>query len=111
MGIIIGLFSNILALYLANIWVEGFAIVGGIKGYLIAGLVLGILSLIVKPVLKIISFPLIFISLGLFIIVINAIVLWLTGQLTNFIIIESNVALLWATVIVSLVNFITRWFK
>ncbi len=86
-------------------------VTGGIKGYLVAGIVLGILSLLVKPILKIISFPLIFISLGLFIIVINAIVLWLTGQLTNFIVIENSVALLWATVIVSLVNFITRWFK
>jgi len=92
-------------------WVDGFTVSGGIKGYLIAGVVLGLLNLIVKPVLKVISFPLIFISLGLFIVVINAIVLWLAGQLTGFIIVDNTVALLWATITITFITFIARWFK
>jgi putative membrane protein len=111
MGIIIGLLANIAALYLANLWVSGFAVIGGWWGYLIAGLVLGILNLIVRPILKVVSFPLILISLGLFLIVINAIVLWLAAQLTSHIIIEDLVALLWATLIIAAVNFIAHWFK
>ena len=110
MGIIIGLLANIAALYLANLWVAGFAVYNGWKGYLIAGLVLGILNLIVKPVLKIISAPLIIISLGLFLIVINAVILWLAAQLTSFIAIENLIALLWATLIIAAVNFIAHRF-
>lgn len=110
MSLIIGFFANILALYLANLWVAGFSVSGGWKGYIVAGLVLGILNLIVKPVLKIISTPLIIISLGLFLIVINAIILWLTAQLTHYIVIESLVALLWATIIIAVVNFIAHRF-
>ncbi len=111
MGIVVGLLANILALYLAGLWVAGFAIVGGWWGYLIAGLVLGILNLIVRPILKIVSFPLILMSLGLFLIVINAIILWLAAQLTNYIVIENLIALLWATLIIAAVNFIAHWFK
>jgi len=111
MGIIIGLLANVLALYLADLWVAGFAVSGGWQGYLIAGLVLGILNLIVRPILKIISTPLIIISLGLFLIVINAVILWFTSQLTHYIIIENLIALLWATLIIAAVNFIAHWFK
>ncbi len=111
MGIIIGLLANVLALYLADLWVAGFAVSGGWQGYLIAGLVLGILNLIVRPILKIISTPLIIISLGLFLIVINAVILWFTAQLTHYIIIENLIALLWATLIIAAVNFIAHWFK
>ena len=111
MGIIIGLASNILALYLANLWVPGFTVTGGWKEYLIAGLALGLLNLIVRPILKIVTLPLIWLSLGLFLIVINAIILWLAAQFTGYIVIDSYVALLWATLIMAVVNFITRWFK
>ncbi len=111
MGIIIGLFSNILALYLANLWVSGFGVVNGWKGYLIAGIVLGILNFILRPLLKIISFPLIIVSLGLFLIVINAIILWLAARFTGYIIIDNNIALLEATLVIAAVNFIAHWFK
>lgn len=110
-GIIIGLLANILGLYLAHLWVAGFTVSGGWKGYIIAGLVLGILNLIVKPILKIISTPIILVSLGLFLIVINAIILWLAAQLTRYLIIENLIALLWATLVIAAVNFIASWFK
>ena len=111
MGIIIGLFSNVLALYLANLLVSGFTVLDGWKTYLIAGAVLGLLNLIVRPLLKIITFPLIVISLGLFLIVINAIIIWLAANITGYIIIDNYYALLWATLVVAAVNFVTHWFK
>ncbi|MBI2063080.1 MAG: phage holin family protein [Candidatus Yanofskybacteria bacterium] len=111
MAIFIRLFANILGLYLANLWVSGFGVIDGWQAYLIAGITLGILNLIVRPILKVITFPLIVISLGLFLIVINAIILWLTAQLTGYIIIESYVSLLWATIVVAAVNFIAHWLK
>ena len=44
-----------------------------------AALVLGILNVFVKPALRFFSLPIIFLSLGLFLLVINAIVLGLTA--------------------------------
>lgn len=111
MVIFIRFFANILGLYLANLWVSGFSVIDGWQAYLIAGIALGLLNLLIRPILKIISFPLIIVSLGLFLIVINAIIIWLAAQLTGYIIIESYVALLWATLVIATVNFIAHWFK
>lgn len=111
MVIFIRFFANILGLYLANIWVSGFAVIDGWQAYLVAGIVLGLLNLIIRPILKIITFPLVVISLGLFLIVINAIIIWLTAQLTGYIVIESYVALLWATIVIAAVNFIVHWLR
>lgn len=111
MGIILGLLANIVALYLAHLWVAGFTVTGGWQAYLIVGIVIGILNLIIKPLLKLITYPLIVITLGLFLIVINALILWLAAQFTGYIIIENTIALLWATLIMSAVNFIIHWFK
>ena len=111
MSIFIGLFANILGLFLAQLWVAGFVVLGGWRAYLIAGIVLGLLNLIVRPILKVITFPLILITLGLFLIVINAVILWLTTQLTGIITIENYIALLLATLVLAAVNFIAHWFK
>jgi len=50
-------------------------------------------------------------TLGLFLIVINCVILWLVAQFTGYIIISDLVALLWATLIIAAVNFIFHWFK
>lgn len=48
---------------------------------LIAALVLGILNTLVRPILRLLSLPFIIVTFGLFLIVINALLLRLTGRL------------------------------
>jgi putative membrane protein len=48
---------------------------------LIAALVLGVLNALVKPLLQLISMPFIILTLGLFLLVINALLLGLTARL------------------------------
>lgn len=108
MGFILVLLSNPLALYLAQRFVPGFIVNGGLKEYLIAGILIGLLNLLVRPILKLISLPLIVITLGLFLLVINALVLWIASQVTDIIVIQNLMALLWATLIITAVNFIAR---
>lgn len=103
---IIRILGNALALYAAFYLVPGFVVAGSIEQYLIAGFVLAILNMIVKPVIKLISFPLILLTLGLFTIVINALIIWLLDYLVTFVTIESLFALFAVTVIVSIVNVI-----
>jgi len=50
---------------------------------LIAALVLGVLNALVKPVLQLISLPFILLTLGLFLLVINALLLGLTAHLVD----------------------------
>nr|MDD3719708.1 phage holin family protein [Candidatus Gracilibacteria bacterium] len=53
------------------------------KTFLIGGIILGLINILVKPILKILSFPLYILSLGLIGIVINAIILGLLTYVLN----------------------------
>jgi len=50
---------------------------GGVLYLLVAGAVLGVLNLLVKPILTVLSIPLLLVTLGLFYLVINGAMLWL----------------------------------
>ncbi|MFL6293145.1 MAG: phage holin family protein [Thermoanaerobaculia bacterium] len=68
---------NGVALLIAARLVPGIHYQGSLLYLLIAGLVLGLINLIVKPIVSFFSFPLILLSLGLFYIVINGLMLYL----------------------------------
>ena len=101
---LIRILGNSAALYAAYRFVPGFGFDGGVKEFLTAGVILGLLNLTVKPVLKFISFPVIILTLGLFSLVINALILWLVDYIFDFIAIDGLVALGLATVVITLVN-------
>jgi putative membrane protein len=103
-GFIIRILGNSLALYVATYLVPGFAINGGIREFVLAGVLLGILNLSIKPVLKVISMPLIILTLGLWTIVINALMLWAVDYVFDFVLVQDLTALVWAVIIVSIVN-------
>lgn len=48
---------------------------------LIAAIILGLLNMLVKPVLLILTLPLTVLTLGLFLLVINALLFWLAGSI------------------------------
>jgi len=48
---------------------------------LIAALVLGLLNMLVKPVLILLTLPITIVTLGLFLIVLNALLFWLAGTI------------------------------
>jgi putative membrane protein len=50
---------------------------------LLVALILGVVTSFVKPVLKVLSFPVIILTLGLFLLVINALMLMLTSWLAD----------------------------
>ncbi|MDP3697601.1 MAG: phage holin family protein [Candidatus Taylorbacteria bacterium] len=104
--LIIRIFSNSIALGIAHWLVPGFVVNGGLKEFLIAGLLLGLLNLFVKPILKLISTPIIILTLGIFSLIINGFLLWLVSYLVPFVSIQTAAALIWATIIVTFANII-----
>jgi len=76
-NISVNLIFNALCLYAVVTYVDGVIYTGGWWFFVIGGFSMGILNAIVKPIIKIISLPLIFLSGGLFLIVINGALLWL----------------------------------
>ena len=103
-SIIIRIFSNSIALWIAHWLVPGFVVNGGVKEFVIGGFVLGLLNLVVKPVLKFISTPIIILTLGIFSLIINGFLLWLVSYFIPFVSIQTASALIWATIIVSFAN-------
>ncbi len=52
--------------------------------FIFIGLVFGIVNALVKPVVKVLALPVTILTLGLFTIVINAAMLWLTAWLSSY---------------------------
>ena len=82
MTFIIRLLVNAAALWVATRLVPGVEYSGGWLPFLGVALVFGFVNAFVRPVARILTFPLIILTLGLFLIVINALMLWLTSRLS-----------------------------
>lgn len=103
-GFIIRILGNILAIYAAYRFVPGVIINGGLREFMLGGALLALLNMTVRPFLKLVSLPLIILSLGIFGLVINALILWLVDFIFDFVRIQNIWALLWATIVITIVN-------
>ncbi|HOB48437.1 MAG TPA: phage holin family protein [Mycobacterium sp.] len=78
-----------LALWVVTLIVPGIRFVGGdtplerIGIVLVVAAIFGLVNAIIKPVVQIVSIPLYILTLGLFHVVINALMLWITAWITE----------------------------
>lgn len=98
-----------LALVVTANLVPGFAITSFVAA-LVAAVVLGLLNAIVKPILVLLTLPITFLTLGLFLFVVNALTIWLAGSITpGFVVSGFLPALLGSiilTIVASVLNFV-----
>jgi putative membrane protein len=83
--------------------------VSGLKAALIAALVIGLINATLGLLLKIITFPLTILTLGLFWFVINALMLELAAALVNGFYVRNFIAALIGAVMLSLVSSVLQW--
>lgn len=81
MHFLLRLLATATALWVAVLIVPGITYTGGVLGLLVVALVFGLVNAIVRPVLKLLTCPLVILTLGLFVFVLNALMLWLTSEL------------------------------
>lgn len=74
---------NTLAIYVAVQVVPGVQYTGGPVGFLMVALIFGLVNATVRPLLSVLTCPLVLLTLGLFLFVINAMMLLLTGWLSS----------------------------
>lgn len=74
---------NTLAIYVAVQVVPGVQYTGGLGGFLLVALIFGLVNATVRPLLSFLTCPLVILTLGLFLFVINAVMLLLTGWLSS----------------------------
>ncbi|GAA5511869.1 hypothetical protein Dcar01_00583 [Deinococcus carri] len=106
MGFLIRLLVNALALYLLTRVYAGvsFAPGAGTVSVLLAALVLGIVNALIRPVLLLLSLPVNLLTLGLFTLVVNGVVLWLVASVTAL-----NVAGFGAAIVGALILTVISW--
>lgn len=69
----------------------------------IVALVFGLVNIAIRPILTLLTCPLVILTLGLFALVINALLLWLTAQIATSLGVAFSVAGFWPAVLGSLV--------
>ncbi|HYE42310.1 MAG TPA: phage holin family protein [Caulobacteraceae bacterium] len=94
-----------LALWLAAVLVPGIGF-SGIGSLILAAVLLGVVNALVKPVLVILTLPLTILTLGLFLLVVNAAMLGLVGALVPGFEVDGFWAALLGALVVSLVSWV-----
>jgi len=99
---------NTLAIYVAVHVVPGVDYSGGAVGLLVVAAIFGLVNATVRPLLTLLTCPLVLLTLGLFVLVINALMLLFTGWLSSHFALGFRVAgfwpAFWAGLLISLVS-------
>ena len=114
MRFLIRLVITAVALWAAVALVDGITFTGSWVSLLLVALVFGVVNAIVRPLLKLLTCPLVILTLGLFIFVINALMLWLTSTLSVSLGLGFHVAgfasAFWGALVVSIVSVVLSIF-
>lgn len=110
---LVRLLINAAAIWVATRVVPGVEYTDGWLPFLGVALVFGVVNTIVGTVTKILTFPFIIVTLGLFLFVVNALMLWLTSGIARALDLGFHVGGFWPAflggLVVSLVSTILGW--
>ena len=112
--------TNVVSLAVATWLVPGIRIVGADSGsqelqqkylpLLVVAVILGLLTSFVKPVLKLLAFPFIIVTLGLFLLVINAGLLLLAGRIATELDVAFHIDDFWPSAVLgSIIVTVVTW--
>ncbi|MDX1501030.1 MAG: phage holin family protein [Thermoanaerobaculia bacterium] len=102
---------NAVALLITAYLVPGVEYAGGIGMLLLAGLVFGLLNLLIKPIVTVLSLPAIVLTLGLFFLVINGAMLWLAAGLVPGLEVTGCFPAILGGLVLAVFNWIVRAFE
>ena len=97
-----------LAIWIVSRLIPGFS-VSGPAAALIAAVVIGLVNATLGLFLKIVTFPLTIVTLGLFWLVINAVMIELAAAIVPGFHVQGFAAAFWGAIVLSLVNMALKW--
>jgi putative membrane protein len=100
---LIRLLGNAVALWAAIQIVPGIGYDGTNTSLVIIALIFGMVNALVRPLIVLLTCPLIILTLGLFLLVVNALMLWLTAAISNAFSLGLYVDGFWATMLGAIV--------
>ena len=103
MGFLVRLLVNAAALWAATRLVPGVTYSGELLPFLGVALVFGVVNAFIRPATKLLTLPLIILTLGIFLLIVNGLMLWLTSSLSGALGLGFHVRGFWPAVFGSLV--------
>jgi putative membrane protein len=97
-----------LGLWLATLWVSG-VYIDSPKTLILAGVLLGVVNCVVRPIAILLTLPMTILTLGLFLPVINAAMLALVAWILPGMRIAGFWAAFWSAILVSLTSMVGSW--
>lgn len=104
--VIITFVANAIGFLLAGYFLPGFTVAGSVTDFAIVIGLLTAINLLIRPIIRLILGPLVLITFGLFNIVISGFILYVIDFYFENIKIDELVTLLYATIIITVVNLI-----
>jgi putative membrane protein len=108
-GFLIRLLINAVGLWLADLIVPGIEFSGPIT-LLFAALLMGIVNALIRPIVVVLTLPLTIVTLGIFLLVINAAMFGLVAWMLSGFVVDGFFSALFGWLIVSLVSALASWF-
>jgi putative membrane protein len=103
-NLIIRLFVNAVALWVAARLLDGIELTEELGPVILVAAVFGLVNALIKPLVFLLSLPVVLLTLGLFTIVINALMLMLTDALMDSLTVNGFWAALLGSLLISLVS-------
>ncbi len=105
----IALLSNLIGLLVVTRFIEGFEIVPGFESFFLVAGILTFLNIFIRPFLKLILTPVIVLTLGFATFLVNALMIFMLDKFLTNITISGTLSLVYATVIISLINIVINF--
>lgn len=86
--ILIGWALLAVAFWVTTKIVPGLNVTGGVVGYVVVALVFGLINTLFGHILRIISLPIVILTFGAFLLILNGFLLWITSKITGYLVID-----------------------
>lgn len=105
MGFILRLLITAIVFYFLPYFIPGIHVANATAA-IVAALIFGLVNAIVRPIVLLLTLPATILTLGLFIIVVNALMFWLTAYIAPGFKVDGFGPALWGAIVMMIVGFV-----
>lgn len=114
MKLILRILINAVAIWLTSLLLPGFNFSGNFLNLIVVAIIFGLVNALIRPIVKLLTLPINIITLGLFTLVINALMLMLTVWISSSLglgggFLQNFVIAIVAAIIISVISTIISW--
>lgn len=115
MKLILRIIINAVAIWLTTLLFSGLNFSGDIIALIVVAIIFGLVNAFIRPIVRLFSLPITVVTLGLFTLVINALMLWLTVWLAPALslsgnILQNAITVFIGALFISIISTVLNWF-